>query len=476
MTQALDAAVVTKVTKRRSLLQWIGIILGLLFLLFGILLVIAVGSIAWWFHAQTTEARQRVESEVARIQAAGEPITTQDLYDYHRVPNDTPDITEFWLKALNSFDEKQFSLDIKNVPIIGDGKRESLSSDNDEAIAVAFLEKYDDTIRATLDAARQPGECRFPVKFEAGLTALLPHAQKLRQIARLLLLRSLWQSKHKDIDGAITSIDAIFAASNSLDDQLFLVEHLVRLAIFGVGLREIERVISEFQLTDEQLARIQSTLDASDIQKGLTRALYGDRASIYLVFLNKQMLAKPGNTGHQELVLSSEGPLTRPADCKISLELFGDSIGASREPFPGALTHIEKVKNRLNSLIKSTNLLKKVESRVTLLLFPAVDAAFEVEGRNLAGRSVVLVAIAAERYLLKTGSYPAQSTELVPDYLPVVPTDPFDGQPLRFTHTQEGLTIWSVGRDRKDDGGIQNTTAGEPDIVLCVRAKKETVP
>jgi hypothetical protein len=35
-------------------------------------------------------------------------------------------------------------------------------------------------------------------------------------------------------------------------------------------------------------------------------------------------------------------------------------------------------------------------------------------------------------------------------------TDPFDGQPLRLKHTPEGWIVYSVHRDRSDDGGDFN--------------------
>ena len=49
--------------------------------------------------------------------------------------------------------------------------------------------------------------------------------------------------------------------------------------------------------------------------------------------------------------------------------------------------------------------------------------------------------------------FPATLAELVPKYLPLVPIDPFDGQPLRYRPDRTHVLLYSVGQDQKDDGG-----------------------
>ena len=36
---------------------------------------------------------------------------------------------------------------------------------------------------------------------------------------------------------------------------------------------------------------------------------------------------------------------------------------------------------------------------------------------------------------------------------PVVPTDPYDGLPLRYLRTADGVVVYSVGPDRSDNQG-----------------------
>ncbi len=58
-----------------------------------------------------------------------------------------------------------------------------------------------------------------------------------------------------------------------------------------------------------------------------------------------------------------------------------------------------------------------------------------------------------ERFEISNGRFPKNLDELVPNYLPALPVDPFDGQPLRYKPLEKGCVIYSIGKDRHDDGG-----------------------
>src|SRR5262249_45479809 len=76
-----------------------------------------------------------------------------------------------------------------------------------------------------------------------------------------------------------------------------------------------------------------------------------------------------------------------------------------------------------------------------------------------------ITAIAVERFRLVNGRWPDQLEDLAPGFLSKVPADPFDGQPLRYPRLKEGVIIYTVGEDRKDDGGRRVLIkAGEPDV------------
>src|SRR5262245_45529396 len=74
-------------------------------------------------------AVKKVNAEVARIQARGEPITTDDFYAWHQVPAGTPDITQDWLKVLAALDESALNTAGQSLPFFGEADPALLAPD-----------------------------------------------------------------------------------------------------------------------------------------------------------------------------------------------------------------------------------------------------------------------------------------------------------------------------------------------------------
>jgi hypothetical protein len=66
--------------------------------------------------------------------------------------------------------------------------------------------------------------------------------------------------------------------------------------------------------------------------------------------------------------------------------------------------------------------------------------------------------LAAERYRRTHGRWPGSLDDLVPGLLSQVPTDPYDGNPLRYRRLADGVVIYAVGPDGHDDGGKLDRT------------------
>jgi hypothetical protein len=87
-----------------------------------------------------------------------------------------------------------------------------------------------------------------------------------------------------------------------------------------------------------------------------------------------------------------------------------------------------------------------------VLGWSSLRSGFETRARLIALKT----ALAVERYRLSSGGKIPQSLAEVPsNYLPAIPTDPFDGQPLRYKTLERGYVIWSVGADGEDHQGAE---------------------
>ena len=67
-----------------------------------------------------------------------------------------------------------------------------------------------------------------------------------------------------------------------------------------------------------------------------------------------------------------------------------------------------------------------------------------------------IAALAAERYRIDHGRWPESLEQLFPKYVAEVLRDPFVRGSLKLLKLPDGLFIYSVGYDCKDDGGKIN--------------------
>ncbi len=89
--------------------------------------------------------------------------------------------------------------------------------------------------------------------------------------------------------------------------------------------------------------------------------------------------------------------------------------------------------------------------------YPDFSRVWHVAMENLTLHEMVITAIAIKRYELKHGNPPADLTALVPDFLPTLPPDLMDGQPLRYRlESGRSFLLYSVGNDERDDGGARD--------------------
>jgi hypothetical protein len=452
---------------RHSLLMRLVIAVAILFGVTLATALIATGGVVWWMRARNLAARRWLEDEVDRIQAAGEPITTDDCYAFQAAKEPGLDVTSYWLAALETIDERQLSQEGKLLPIIGTAPDEALKPDSPGsriAEVRELLKKYDGTFQAIFEAARQSGHCSFPVQFEDGLKARLDHVNALRNVARLVKLQLRVRAGDGDIQGAMQSLSALVAAADAVNNEPVLVEYLVSLALSGYALGESLFLLNECSLSDDQLLQMQSLLSRLDARAGLTPAIYGERAQGYYAFHH------PGLILDIPALVKFDGQLMQPVDCQTYLEWSRDLIDYSREDFPLALDHAEQFDARVQTLMKQP--IERFWHVTTLLLFPAVPTVFKACGKSMAYQEITLAAIAAERHRLKNGSFPRSIEELTPEFLPEVPLDPFDGKAIRLLHRDDQLVIYSVGVNRVDDGGTQAPQKTEPDIVATVKTRK----
>jgi hypothetical protein len=85
--------------------------------------------------------------------------------------------------------------------------------------------------------------------------------------------------------------------------------------------------------------------------------------------------------------------------------------------------------------------------------------------REAAGMKLAIVELALQAYWLDHRALPGALSELVPEYLPAVPLDPFGNEPIKYIRDQGVYRVYSVERNGRDDGGVPYVQGGIGDRV-----------
>ena len=182
----------------------------------------------------------------------------------------------------------------------------------------------------------------------------------------------------------------------------------------------------------------------------------------------------PGSleVGVEKGVMGAAWRVTQAEGIAFYLEHMSGLIAAAEKPWPQALREAALAEDRLMQLGRRS-FVHRVRYMIPQLLAPALGAAFEATARNVAMIDTADAAIAVEGYRRKHGALPERLEQLVPEFLPEVPTDPFSGQPLQYVVGDGEYLVYSVGRNRTDEGGQRTEDWQNGDFVFRVGPPRE---
>jgi hypothetical protein len=293
---------------------------------------------------------------------------------------------------------------------------------------------------------------------------LLPHVQTTREVASLLRYDALLLAQEGRPAEALRSCRAVFNAAGSLGDEPFMISQLVRIAIVAIGCAAVEKVLALGEAPADDLARLQEMLRQEDRHRTLWVALRGERAMLHDVFLG----VAAGRIRLSEVAGPAEGG---PAPT-FTERYFGWVVrDLARRDHPKMLALMNKAVENANlppheqaaaeeALEKEVKEAAASPLSLLRLLLPAMSKFADATRRKTASVRCLDALLAVERYRLDNGSWPAKLADVTRKYLPAVPLDPFDGKPLRFLRTRDGVVVYSVGKDGKDDGGLIRPAGG----------------
>jgi hypothetical protein len=299
---------------------------------------------------------------------------------------------------------------------------------------------------------------RYPIVWSRDFSGtLLPHVDDVRRVAGLLQYDARLRAHDQDIEGALTSCRATLNAARAIGDEQSVISQLVRIACRTLAVRELERTLAQGQATETVLARLQGAFAEEAEEPLLLFALRGERAGSDGMMEAIQM----GELKPSHLQSFISGPSPDQA-WEFNIYLLTRTLQGQRADLLNYMNRVVELaklppEQQEEAFQQQELILPKERSPLVRLLAPAGGRLAFACNRTQAELRCAAVALAVERYRLEHRRWPDALDALVPQYLAQVPRDPFDGKPLRYRRLDQGVVVYSVGKDREDNGGNINT-------------------
>ncbi len=351
--------------------------------------------------------------------------------------------------------------------------------------AVAYLEQCRAALELVRLGAAKPGlgaglpthagTAGAPLELDAAMSAVWPELlSRMRQLTRLLV-EDTWRAEAaNDRAGTVGDLVAIIRMAEHARGAPFLINDAVGVAVLDSALQTLGELMdrSPALLDEAGLVALAHRLGAFSGGGPVVVHVEGERA------LFRDMVQRS---------FTDDGRGDGRCIAAGSNRLYPTGSGAA-----GSATMLDTLTGPLAGLV-SPGRRRTVEEYEQVLSLVATEAAKPLYARTFEGESVevratgdrtvrpspmgsmlvpsfialstqaelitqrrdgALVLIALELYRRASGGYPASLDVLVPDRLPAVPIDRFDGKPLKYRLRDGRPVLYSVGLDGVDDGGM----------------------
>jgi type II secretory pathway pseudopilin PulG len=424
-----------------------------------VFVVIAIAAFVVW----RVNLAHDVDAKLQAIRAAGLPTNGKELNAYYPAVPDNENaalvMTQAFALMRNYPDSRSNEIDqIQSFPA-----RWQHPTNEQIQLLTGYVEMNSNALAKMAEALKLP-KSRYPVDFSPGFETLLPHLDKVKELALLSEYRAVLAIDSGQPTNADTSVKDIFGMARTLDEEPELISQLVRFALVRIAIVTLEDRLNAGELSDAELANLANVFAQQKEAHFIARGLIGERAMVVPFF--RTSFAKLKQLSNFEAPQAESPAPQRPS-------LFLKTTGFFERDlffYLGAMeTNIFFANLPPPQNLAITNFSKKMAENArnhycifSALLLPAISSSLTREADDFARIRLATTAIAVEHYRLLQGRLPDNLSELTPQFLPNVPIDPFDGALLRYHRLANGYVIYSVDRDGHDDGGRKKPADWRP--------------
>jgi hypothetical protein len=405
-----------------------------------VLLCLAAAAVCFHFIGKARLARK-----IAGLKAQGLPTSFAELEAYSKLPEGTANAADIYMKAFAAYkpladEEKQ-----KILPVMS---KEPDPNDNEPyppermAAAAEFIELNKEMF-ALLHEGGKIEDCYYPMDYSQGPLPKNDLLQNIKRACQSLKIAVIYYSQTHQPQKAYEAIVDQLRLGQSMSSGPYLISHLVRTALFAIGVSGIEEIINRTSLDKTQLQQLQEHLQQIE---QTTKFGPGLRGEICFCLEYKDLQRKI--VGY---ALAADRKGTQyvmaliPKNTTMLIDAYQQIIEVDKLPIQEQLPKVREIIKEATD----TGFLIPLPR----IMLPAIEKVFEIHLRIRANMDCAITALAVERYRLKEGKLPETVEALAPGYLAEVYMDPFDGKPLRYKKAEPGYMIYTIGPDGVDNGG-----------------------
>lgn len=336
------------------------------------------------------------------------------------------------------------------------------------------LDQVEDSLEKIREAMKNPAPHMGP-RTNYLLGSPRPDFVRIRSAAQWLTASAVGSLHRGNLEATTQDIEALAGLARLNREELTLVSAMIRVAIAGLGEAATWEALQARGWSDPQLERLQKAWASVDLLQALENGFVGERAfgpeifgmlrrSDYQSFNKTFAIGASGASGNTIQSLATERLLI-PAYKMTSIdgdELFHltkmnevvEQIRMMKAGRPWKEVKADHDKSTAAFEKQAGSQLWSYRHWISVTGIPNFSRATQIAVRRETQRQMTVAAIALKRYELRYGKPPPNLEALVPEFLSELPNDCMSGKPLRYRFNANGtFTLYSVGEDRKDDGG-----------------------
>lgn len=432
---------------------------------YALLLAGLVGLWFWW----DAYSRARLDAKIAALRAAGEPTRVEDF--------PLPSVADELNAARALSDASQLIVDslAYNLPGIDDFFHYDLSLSRGNFGLLDALVMLNREPLCLIREARELGTANG-TRFGFGTGPLATH----RRLAMLEMCAAFHAHIRLDDAQAIEHLRDGMAVGRLVSEGAppSIINELVAVAIDAMACKVIGSISAELLVKDDLIAgagpasrtqvaaTIEELLNESDVRERMHRAFQMDRIEFYGNILQMaDGIGAPVPLGMRVI-----GPSLRIEGCAV-VERLGDICVAVASENPRA----ERGRLSKWEFDENVGVVERLSTTARRMVWGG-ESALDLQAARFVQRRLAATALAIRLFQIDHGRRPERLDELVPDYLPTVPIDPFrsDAGPIGYRLEKGRSRLYSIGDDGKDDGGVRVAPGKyRAEIILMIDLSEE---